>query len=194
MAQESPYQITKILENEAEETTPLYRQTSLIPAYRYDDTINDLELENLLGTPYTCEIAVAKKKLAKKNRNKVKPVAKEVEQLQKEEEEEVFFTPLSTAAAPPLPTAAEKYNALSVEEDVEINEIRVCMKSMSLDKSSLSTYTTIATSNEVNNCKEDSSGLFLGNAGSHIRFSPRNKMYLRGVPQPTGTHTTFDNE
>jgi len=192
MAQESPDQITKISEKEGEEITFAYRQTSLIPAYRHRDTIDDLELENFLGTPYTCEReeALAKRKLAKKKRNKVNPIAKNVEQLQNKEDS---FAPPSTAS-PPWPTAAEKYNALSVKIDDDSSELRAYMEAMTLGKPSLSSYITNDTSNEVDNWKEDSSEHLQGITGSHIRFSPRNKIYLRGVPQPTGTHTTFEEE
>lgn len=191
MAQESP--ITKISEKQSRDITPVNRQTSLIPAYRYDDTIDDLELENLLGTPYTCEMAQAKKRMAKKKRNKINRAAKKVLQLQEEEEGD-FFTPTSTAASPPLPTAAEKQNALSVEKDDDSSEITASMEAMSLGKPSSPTDDTNVTSNKIDNSQEDSSGLLGGITGSHIRFSPRNKMYLRGVPQPTGTHTTFEEE
>ena len=57
--------IANIVPKSAAEITPdhaVSRQLSIIPKYNYDDTTDQLDLDYLLGTPYTCELVEAKKK------------------------------------------------------------------------------------------------------------------------------------
>jgi hypothetical protein len=199
--QKSPHaaeMITKLLKKTPEQA--VYRQISLIPAYRHEDGIDDLDIDNLLGTPYTGEIAQAKKKREKKKRNKANKIAKKAVQ-EETEEGETFFTPISTAAAtsPLLPVATEKQNVETTTEVEDDTDITVFMAAMSLGKPSpptINNYDNISTPEYSNN---GSGGHLKGiptPTGSHIRFDDNdgNKVYLRGLPQPTGTHTTFKDE
>ncbi len=205
-------QITsKISENADIEATPehaVYRQPSLIPAYRYEDGIHDLDIDLLMGTPFSCEVAYAKKvqeknKEKKKRQKANKAIKKEAPKL---EEEDEFFTPISTAAAsPPSPTAAAAAAVPSAEEDLDNNDIIASMEAMSLGKHDPTSSSK----------KEDASASLLLKgipawSRSHVHFfdensdedgeeddsnaSHRSKMYLRGIPRPTGTHTTFEEE
>jgi hypothetical protein len=207
-------QVAKIVGNPDVEKTPeqpLHRQISLIPAYNYQDTIADLDLDNLLGTPYTCELK-AKKKRDKKKRNKASKIANNIEKKIEDDEEEEFFTPISiTATAAAAETLSEKKEvpALPVKEHEEDDstDITAIMQAMSLGKPKDPTNTTFPSTTTSKDTLENNTidvsvkpaALLRGlpePTGTHIRFddSPVHRTCLLGVPQPTGTHTTFEDE
>lgn len=190
--------ITDIVPKTAAEITPdhaVSRQLSVIPAYHYNDTTDQLDLDYLLGTPYTCELVEAKKKEKKKSYKNNK-AAKKNEKKQ-ENSLQTLASPPPPAAAPPADLEDNPQQGLiSALEHDESNDLIASMATLSLNKPAPLAITTNTMSTpsskenihlEKNNHKD-----ILKN--SHIRFddSPENRVYLRGLPVPTGKHTTFE--
>lgn len=174
----------------------LSRESSLIPAYHYEDTIKDISLECMMGTPYPVE-------LLKSKTMKVEPTPQETPKSPAtapavDEKIEELATPEGdTEAATPF---VDDQEISSDDHEVEEEEFASpgFELASALDSLTLGAY-------EEGEEEEDASLLegplrgMPAPLGAHIRFeddgtenpSPRQKIFLRGVPEPLGKHTKF---
>lgn len=214
------------IKNTIKESTPcldagLARSSSLIPAYAINaGAVEDLQLESLLGTPYTCEVKAS-------SRAALKPSSDlPVVDLAKEKMPEMVVTKPSALAASG-DVAPEKDN-----EPMSIRKVKKAIKAIFASKQAAKSSNeptqvaickstaSAAPTEQADNAAElldalnslvivgetnigESEGPLRGiprPVGAHLRFeedgsvqqSPRQRVFLRGMPEPVGKHTHFD--
>ena len=185
----------------------LTRHESLIPAYKYEDKIEDVSLETLMGTPFTCE--VKKRRQTTEDQDVVKESSVEEEA---EEEASLEAPATKSPVAPPAnvdqPATTENVEEEEVFEEAEEEEEYDEEEYYEEEYYDESLEGELASAFEGMGLGEDAtllSGPLRGlpaSSGSHIRFddddkassSPRQRIFLRGYPEPTGKHTTFDHD
>ena len=184
----------------------LSRQSSLIPAYHYEDTIEDISLECMMGTPFDVDHLKSHAKQA------IKPVLIAPKSAQpwsappadEATVEEALPTP-TPDTEPASPTVKQPVDNVaelpSVDSDPNADEEEVEHGSPGFVLASALDSLTLGPDNEDKNlCLDGPLRGMPAPIGGHIRFdddgtenaSPRQKVFLRGVPEPLGKHTKFE--
>jgi len=157
------------------ETGP-QRSTSLIPAYNINKgSIEDLQLESLLGTPYTCEI----KEATKTKKTSVLKRSKSSE-LRNVHANSILQAEVDDTQPP---AAGSPSSSVEQEVDCQAKELIGALDALSITESLHGPLRGLPKP-----------------LGVHLRFdddgnsvaSPHLRVFLRGLPEPTGRHSRFD--
>lgn len=197
----------------------LHRHGSLIPAYRFQDRVEDLSLEKMLGTPYTVEVT-QRTKMATLEPTTAIEQESSFTSIDLSAEEAVTEAPAPEEAptAPADDTAATAaIKALQITEVPETaeGEEEGFKLASALDALELSAYDSDSGYDEDEEEEEEEAAeeeeIEVGGPlrgvpapqGTHIRFDDEETeeesevngpVVLKGVPPPEGRHVRFDDD
>lgn len=193
------------IKNNIKETTPgldagLARSSSLIPAYAINaGAVEDLQLESLLGTPYTCEVkASSKASLQPSSDLPVVDLAKE------KMPEMVVTNPSAMAQAASGDVAPEKEN-----EPLSIRKVKKAIKAIFASKQAAKSANASSNApSQVSICKDtalaaptdqsDNAAELLDALSSLVIDGEtsvgESEGPLRGLPRPVGAHLRFEED
>lgn len=225
------------------------RSSSLIPAYKINEaSVEDLSLEAMMGTPFTCEKAKPGPGLETSltadlhsltpalvvSETKCEGIAKEGTQMEGSDANKAELLSPGDAACDTPKLVMDGLDTKKEVKDVEVKviEITICLlhritihiarKEYSKLMSATTPHTDLQADNAATSADDleqcfgalvitgplsDADEIVSAPvnglpccAGQHLRFdddgsthpSPRQRVYLRGVPEPVGKHTRFE--